>query len=173
MSDFDDFDERHAELAGEWADVVHDALRVGGLVQSLDERCAALADGSTIEWADQLGEVWRILDDARRSLTDLVGALRRDIGETGARTVIVDGDTWQVRPHWREDWDTTALLAAVVKRAEEDGLDPVGAVRDVWNLGRPRTTTLANLLRIRPEEFCEKTQQGWQLQLVRKTGSGK
>lgn len=34
---------------------------------------------------------------------------------------------------------------------------------DVWNLGRPRTTALKNDLRILPEEFCEKTQQGWDL----------
>lgn len=159
------------ELEQVWADIVHDALRVGGLVQSLDERTAAADDETGVESVDQLAEVWHILDDARRALADLCTQLRRDIGESGARTVSVDGDTYQVRPHWREEWDTAALLAAVVKRADEDGLDPVGAVRDVWNLGRPRTTALKNQLRLLPEEYCEKTQQGWDL--VKKPGGAK
>lgn len=154
----------------EWADLVHDALRVGGLVQSLDEATAAATDAMGVEWVDQLAEVWLILDQARRALGDLCSALKREIGETGARQVAVDGQVWQVRPKWREDWDTAALLAAVVRRADEDGLDPVGAVRDVWALGRPRTTALKNDLRLLPEDYCEKTQQGWDL--VKKTAGG-
>lgn len=157
-------------MEGTWADLVHDALRVGGLVQSLDEVTSAATDGMTVEWVDQLAEVWHILYSAHRALGELCTALKRSIGETGARQVTVDGDTWQVRPRWREDWDTTALLAAVVARADEDGLDPVGAVRDVWNLGRPRTTALKHDLRLLPEDFCEKSQQGWDL--VKKTTGG-
>lgn len=147
----------------DWDTMVDQATRMNQDVAALDEQLAALTDGMDLRDVDQLAQVWWLLDQTRRQLSDLCGHLRRDIGETGVRAVHAGDQDWSVRPRWREEWDTTALLAAVVARADEDGLDPVGAVRDVWALGRPRTTVLKNSLRLLPEEFCEKSQQGWDL----------